>query len=106
MPQRTYTLPSEIDGEPAEVAAAVLDQIVDVNRWYTRLLEQSVIQLRNAAFTGLLENDPDLTPEQLAERYNTSKAGRRIEDIQVGIDTAEAAARDLAARVWKTQKSG
>jgi hypothetical protein len=64
--------PAEIDGDPAEVKAVVLTQLYEVAVELADYLELADTQLSNAERTAILEREPNLTPNELAERYDSS----------------------------------
>lgn len=71
-----YVPPSEIDGSPAEVERAVIKQIVV-------LFEEAVVQIRNAYMTRLLDAEPGLTPEQLADLWSQSDRRAQCERVHI-----------------------
>jgi hypothetical protein len=66
------THPSELDGEPAEVAAACIEQAYRAAKTLAAYIEATVVQVRNAELTAYLEAEPALDPEQLAGRLDES----------------------------------
>jgi hypothetical protein len=75
-----YIPPSEIDGSPIEVEAAVLAQL-------TELADEAFVQVRNAWMTRALDLSPSTTPEDLAVEWEESD--RRAECERVRILLAE-----------------
>lgn len=72
----TYEHPRERDGAPAEVAR---DSARDLERAaviFARHTEAAVRQVRNGFLSHELTRDPDLTPEELAARWDASDAAR------------------------------
>lgn len=69
--------PAEIDGDPAEVKATISRQLVEVVDELGAYVELAVTQLSNAERTRLLDENPKLTPEELADAYDdTELAGQ------------------------------
>lgn len=70
--------PAEIDGDPAEVKDTVLTQLHEVAVELADYLELADTQLSNAERSAILEQEPNLTPAELAERYDESETIGRL----------------------------
>ena len=78
MPSLEYELPNEIDGDPAEVAVKVREQLRALAPQIEQLLHQSATQLRSAWLTGVLNLEPGLDAEELGERWDSSAFRPRL----------------------------
>lgn len=100
MPQLTYTLPSEIEGSPKEVADAVLSQLAVITPAYSELIRQSAVQIRSSWMSFKLRHEPELTAEELAELWEGSRTREKFD----ALTAAAAAIREDAAALEKANK--
>lgn len=70
--------PAEIDGDPAEVKAVVLTQLWEATAELAQYIQLAEVQLSNAERSAILEREPNLTPAELAERYDNSEMIGRL----------------------------
>ncbi len=82
MPTIQFTPPRDIEGSPEDVLKATLSQLDSVAPAIAELLEQSMVQVRNAWLTFELNADPDATPAELSERWEASDLKQDCEHVR------------------------
>lgn len=69
------TKPSQIDGDPNTVRDLTVQQLVDVTNVYAELVEESIIQIRNAGMSDILSRrgrPPEDEVSGLLEEWQTT----------------------------------
>jgi hypothetical protein len=82
MPTIKFTAPREIDGPPEEVLKATISQLESAAPAIHELLEQSMVQVRNAWMTFELNADEGLTPDELSDRWEASDLRKDVEHVR------------------------
>lgn len=70
--------PANIDGDTAEVQALIAQQLAEVASDLSDYIETAVTQLSNSERSRLLDEQPKLTPEELAAAYDESAYAGKI----------------------------
>lgn len=82
MPTIKFTAPREIEGSPEDVLKATLSQLEAAAPAIHELLEQSMVQVRNAWMTFELNAEPDLDPDELRARWESSDLRKDVEHVR------------------------
>lgn len=70
--------PANIDGDTAEVQALIAQQLAEVANDLSDYIETAVTQLSNSERSRILDEQPKLTPEELADAYDESEYAGKI----------------------------
>lgn len=70
--------PANIDGDTDEVQALISQQLAEVASDLSDYIETAVTQLSNSERSRILEEQPKLTPEELADAYDESAYAGKI----------------------------
>lgn len=82
MPTIKFTAPREIEGSTDEVLKATLSQLEAAAPTIHELLDQSMVQVRNAWMSFELGADPELSSEDLATKWNASELRQEVEHVR------------------------
>lgn len=77
--------PADIDGDPVDVKRTIQTQLAQLASELHSYIEDVETQLSNAERTRILEEDPTMAPDELAERYeNSDYAGQLARAVGAG----------------------
>lgn len=82
MPTIEFTPPAEIDGTTEDVLKQTLSQLAAIAPAIQRLTDESMIQVRSSWMSFELGRDPELTPEQLADRWEASELKQATDHVR------------------------
>lgn len=63
--------PADIDGDPSEVRTLIQTQLAQLAKELSAYIEDCVTQLSNAERTVIISANPAMSPEELAEQYES-----------------------------------
>ena len=96
MPTIEYQTPNMIDGDPQEVRAAVVRQLVALSTTVEQITRDSQIMLRNSHMSRVLRAAPSTTAVELEEEWEESDERGRCARLIGSAVTLSAVANQLA----------
>jgi hypothetical protein len=82
------TRPQDIDAEPHEVGALAVGQIEALLRAAADQWDELTVQVRSSYQSRVLEDDPDISPTVLLERWDESAVAADLARAKGAVDIA------------------